>query len=177
MRKALISLLATTSLFLLSRLTPVAYGAGPGDAAPAGVRIEAAGRAAAPQATFYGGAHGGITPGDLFYIDAAGGPPGLTLSLYITNADALRHYLRYLILKIALCTAAGDSQWQPVAGGHGPVAENSVYLTLQNSPVRFAIGGGALYKIGIESGSYYCLPAGAGRTCEPPQFYLAPETG
>jgi hypothetical protein len=176
-RKVLKLTLVVAVLLLLPWLTSIAYGNSHSASAPAGVRVEAAGQAAAPAATFFGHAFGSVTPGDLFYIDATGSPHDMAVSLYITNADELTYYLRYLILRVTVHSASEDVQWQPAPLRFGSLKESDIYLTLQNSPVKFIVPGDARYKVRIDSGSYYCLPAGARRDNERPKFYLTVETG
>jgi hypothetical protein len=175
-RKVLKLTLVVAVLLLLPWLTSIAYGNSNNASALAGVRVEAAGQAAAPEATFLGHAFGSVTPGDLFYIDATGSPHDMAVSLYITNADELTRYLRYLILRVTVYAASEDGQWRPAPLRFGPLKESDIYLTLQNSPVKFIAPGDARYKVRIDSGSYYCLPAGAKRDNERPKFYLTVET-
>jgi hypothetical protein len=164
--------LSVAVLLLLPWVTSSASGATRGGSAPPGARIEAADRASAPAATFYGNAYGSVTLGDLFYIYTDDGPPGLTVNLYITNADELARYLRYLILKVTLYGTDGEGRWQPVSP-----EGSETYLTLRNGTVKFTARGSTRYKIRIDSGSYFSLPSGTGRDNQPPKFYLTMENG
>ena len=128
MRKVLKLTLVVAVLLLLPWLTSIAYGNSNDAPAPAGVRVAAAGQAAAPQATFLGDAHGSVTPGDLFYIDATGSPHDMAISLYITNADELTHYLRYFILRVTVYSASEDGQWQPTPLRFGSLKEIAGFL-------------------------------------------------
>ena len=176
MRRVFKFTLVVAVMLSLPWLTSIAYGDSNGASVPAGVRIEAAGRAAAPEATFIGYAFGSITPGDLFYIDATGSRDDMVINLYITNGDELARYLRYLILRVALYSANEDGQWLPAPVRFDILKESDTYLTLQNSPAKFTAPGNARYKVRIDSGSYYCLPAGARPDNGPPEFYLMVET-
>jgi hypothetical protein len=156
--------LVAAALLMLPWLTQIAYGnSSPGAGM---VRIEAVEGAKAPRATFIGLAYGSVTPGDLFYFDASGSPGGIVAELYLTNARELVHHLRYLILKVSVYPESGDGE-----GRQAP--EASTCLTMQNSPVQFILPGGSRYRVSVDSGSYYCQPAGAGSGHEAPQFYLA----
>jgi hypothetical protein len=167
--------LSAAVLLLLPWVTSAVSSASRGSSVPAGSRIEAADRAVVPAATFSGNAYGSVTPGDLFYFYAADGPPDMTASLYLTNAHELAGYLSYLILKVTLYSATRDGQWQPITGPSGSPEGSEAYLTLRNSPVKFTVHGSTRYKIRIDSGSFYCLPVGAGRDNQPPKFYLTLE--
>jgi hypothetical protein len=169
LRSALKFGLVTAALLMLPWLTSIAYGNS--SRADAGtISIEVADGTAAPSAVFLGLAYGRVTPGDLFYIDAAGRQGDIAASLYITNAPELTHYLRYLILKVSVYSESAD-------GPSPPAPAASTYLTMQNSPVKFDLPGGTKYRVRIDSGSYYCLPAGDGHGHEPPLFYLTVEPG
>ncbi len=172
MGKPLKFTLVVAALLILPWLTSIAYANSNGDSTTGEVRVEVADRTAAPEATIFGCAFGSVTPGDLFYIDATGSPGDLAINLYITNAQELTHYLRYLILKVSVSSESQDGQWRqaPLRGSSAP--EDGMYLTLQNSPVRFLAPGNSRYKVSIDSGSYYSLPASAVSSNEPPHFYL-----
>ncbi|GAI70735.1 unnamed protein product, partial [marine sediment metagenome] len=53
------------------------------------VQIEVAETSAQPTWTAFGKAISGVTPGDLFYIDATDNPADIVVTLYITNAQEL----------------------------------------------------------------------------------------
>ena len=158
------------AVFFIPRLVSAAYGQTNDANGNSAIQVAAAALSSAPSAEFYGGAIGSVTPGDLFYVDAAGNPGDISLSLHITNTDDLIHYLRYLTLKVAVYVEDSNRQWiKPVING-GEFPET--YLTLQNSPVTFTLPGGAHYTIAIESGCFYCLSAGHAGNNFPPRFYL-----
>jgi len=168
------TLVISAVLFLAPWLTSIAYGNVNGDSGQAGVHVEAADVSVAPTAKIFGQATGGVTPGDLFYIDAADSSHDMLLYLYITNAHELTPYLRYLILKVAVYYEDEDSQWKKTSSWHGNPAADT-YITLRNSQVNFALPGLTRYKITIESGSYYCIKTTDSSNDVSPQFYLTIE--
>lgn len=157
-------------LLLAPWLASLAYGSS-GDSGQAEVRIEAAGAQATPKIKVFGGAIGGVTPGDLFYIDATGNSRDMVVNLYLINAPELVSCLRYLILEVVVYFQDDDGRWRKEVSQDGSPAPES-YLTLQNSPVNLILNGYRRYKIAIDSGSYYCLAAGTGGKNITPQFYL-----
>ena len=163
-------LVIITALFFIPRLTSIAYSQADGDDGKPAIKVAAADQSAAPSAEFYGKAIGSVTPGDLFYVDAAGNPAGITLGLYITNTGELIHYLRYLTLQVAVYVEDSHGLWikPQVNGEEFP----EIYLTLQNSPVTFTLPGRARYKVTIDSGCFYCLSAGNAGENIIPRFYL-----
>lgn len=172
MRKTLRFFLTILMLLLaVSWVTSVAYGQTNGDAKQTDIHIEPAPPEVSPKADIFGNAIGGVTAGDLFYIDAAGSPLDISLDLYITNPDELIHYLRYLILKVAVYTEVTDGQWQQITSQNG-AALSDTYITLQNNPVNFTLPGLARYKITIESGSYHSFPFRSNNGDISPAFYL-----
>lgn len=172
MRKTLKFILITVMLLLaVSWLTSIAYGQTNGEAEQTGIQVEAAPPEKAPTASFFGNAIGGVTGGDLFYINATNYQPDMSVDLYITNADELVHYLRYLILKVAVYKEDTDGQWQQIISQDGTVLPDT-YITMKNSPVSFILPGLAHYKITIESGSYHCFPLNSSGGNFSPQFYI-----
>jgi hypothetical protein len=167
--------LVVAVLLMLPWLTSIAYGKSNSNSPGEGIRVEATDRAAVPQITFFGHAFGSVTPGDLFHIDATGSPHDLMVTLYITNAPELTRYLKYLILKVSVYPESEDGSWQQIQLQNNSMPQSSTYLTLQNSPVKFTLPGNDRYKVSLDSGSYYCLPARAGNDNEPPHFYLKAE--
>jgi len=163
-------LVIITALFFFPRLTAIAYGQVNGDDGKQAVRVAAADPSAAPSAEFYGKAIGSVTPGDLFYVDAAGNPADITLSLYVTNTGELIHYLKYLTLQVAVYIEDSSGHWikPQINGEESP----KIYLTLQNGPVTFTLPGGARYKVAIDSGCFYCLSAGSAGDSITPRFFL-----
>lgn len=181
MRKVVIIILAIVAVMSVgSWLTSTAFGQNNDNAALAGtdanseIKVEAAPPEAAPAVTFFGNAIGGVDGGDLFYVSANNSPLDISVDLYLTNADELIHYLRYLILKVAVYVEDGEGQWQPITTQDG-ITLPDTYITLQNSPVNFTLTGQANYKVTIESGSYNCLPARPDREDVSPLFYLEAE--
>jgi len=156
-------------LFLGPQLTSLAYGESTGDSGQAGIQVEAAESPTTPEITIFGKAIGGVTPGDLFYVDATGSSCDILISLYITNADVLISHLRYLNLKVAVYYEDENGQWSktPLRDSYLPA---DTYLTLHNSPVNITLPGYARYKIAIDSGCYYCINAGTGGDNISPQF-------
>ncbi|OGO00578.1 MAG: hypothetical protein A2Y90_01710 [Chloroflexi bacterium RBG_13_52_12] len=152
-------------------LTSVAYGQTSADSALPDVRIEAAPLSAAPSATFYGNAIGSVTPGDLFYVDSVNSTPDISVNLYITNADQLIHYLRYLTLKVAVYCQNPEGQWERLLLTDGS-AYPDTFLTLRNGLVTFNLPGAARYKVAVESGCFYCLSFRSNGEEIMPLFYL-----
>jgi hypothetical protein len=161
-------------LLAVSWVSSIAYGQTNDGLEQSGILVEAAPPEDAPSATFYGRAIGGVTAGDLFYIDAINNQSDISLDLYITNCDELIHYLRYLILKVAIYIEDAEGQWQQVTS-QNETAMPDTYITLQNSPVSFYLPGLARYKVTIESGSYHSLPFHENGGVISPSFYLNAE--
>ena len=158
-------------LFLAPWLVSAVYGQTVNAAGESDIQVEAADPSAAPSAQFFGKAIGSVTAGDLFYIDATDNPQDISVSLYITNADELIHYLRYLILKVAVYFEDKEGQWTKTLLADGSEFRDT-YITLQNSPVNLPLPGYARYKITIASGCFYCLSAGYNGSDFTPRFYL-----
>ena len=158
-------------LLLASWLIPAAYGQTNGDTEESDIIVEVAPPETAPVVSFFGNAIGGVTAGDLFYVNATNYQPDLSVDLYITNSDELVHYLRYLILKVVIYVEETDGQWTQITLQDGTVLPDT-YITMQNSPVNFILSGLARYKVTIESGSYYCYPLRSDSGDISPQFYL-----
>jgi hypothetical protein len=156
---------------MVSWLTSIAYAQTALDSGQAEISVEAAPASTAPAATFFGKAIGGITPGDLFYINATNSPQDMTISLYITNADVLIHYLRYLTLRVGFYVEDGNGQWQKVTSQDGVVSPD-IYITLQNSPVDIVLPGLGHYKVTIDSGCYNCFSTPSDGSNMAPSFYL-----
>ena len=135
--------------------------------------IEAAEASATPTWTVFGNTVGGVTPGELFYIDASDNPADITLTLYITNSQELIKSYRYLILRVGKYVLNGDGEWQEVTTtGDEPIPDT--YITLKNGLVSFTLFGCARYKITIDSGSY-STRSNIGGNGTAPQFYLTAE--
>ena len=175
MLKLFRSILFFSAILLITPwLASYAYGTGNGVSGHGTVHIEAAEPSRAPTATLFGRAISGITPGDLFYIDATDNPHDITVSLYLTNAHELIPYLRYLILKVGIYFEGGDGQWRPASLPNGnPIPDT--FITLRNSPVSLMLAGYTKYKVTIDSGSFYCLTANTNGGNLSPHFYLTVE--
>ncbi len=167
-------LLISAALLLTLWLTSYAYGVSNGIAGYKTVHIEAAEPSMAPRATVFGRAIGGVSPGDLFYIDATGNSHDMTVSLYLTNAHELTPYLRYLILEVGVYFEGSDGQWRKALLPNGnPVPDT--FITLRNSPVNLILAGYTKYKVTVDSGSFYCPNANTNGGSLSPQFYLTAE--
>lgn len=161
-------------LLITPWLTSYAYGSGNGSSGHGTVHIGAAEPSRAPGMTLFGRAIGGVTPGDLFYIDATDNPHDITVSLYLTNAHELTPYLRYLILEVGIYFKDSDGQWRQASLRNGnPVPDT--FITLRNSPVSLILAGYTRYKVTIDSGSFYCLNANTNGGNLSPNFYLTVE--
>ena len=155
----------------MSWLTSAVFGQTNSDTGQTDIQVTAAPPEALPSIDFIGNAIGGVKAGDLFYVDTTDSPLDMSLELYITNPDELIHYLRYLILKVAVYVEDTDGQWQLITSQNGTALPDT-YITLQNSPVRFILPGAAYYKVTIESGSYHSFPFRHGNDEIAPSFYL-----
>ena len=171
MRKHL--LFAILALALLTPW-PVAYAYENNLAGASVMRVDvtAAPDAAAPRCNVYGKAIGSVTPGDLFYVDAADSSADSIITLLITNADELSRCYRYLTLRVGVYIQTGDNQWQKLTDSDG-IAET--YITLKNGSAGFTIQGCARYKVTIDGGCFYCLSANTEGGSISPDFYLTVE--
>jgi hypothetical protein len=161
-------------LLITPWLASYAYGTGNGVSGHETVHVEAAEPSKAPRATLFGRAIGSVTPGDLFYIDAAGNPRDITVRLYLTNAHELTPYLRYLILEVGIYSECSDGHWRQASFQKGnPVTDT--FITLRNSPITLILAGYTRYKVTIDSGSFYCLTTNTNGGNVSPHFYLTAE--
>jgi hypothetical protein len=168
MRRILtLGLALIAAFFIVTRLTPVAYGQ-TNDAGAAPIQIEPADPAAAPTAQFYGGAICAITPGDLFYLNAADTPMDINATLTITNPENLVHYFRYLILNIVVYADDNNGNWIV-----SQIPET--YLTLNNGSITLTLPGGTNYKVAVNGGSANCLPYVDNNGFTLPNFFLEAE--
>jgi hypothetical protein len=136
-----------------------------------GVQIGVAEASDQPTWTTSGEAIGGVTPGDLFYVDATGNPADITVVLYITNASELIDFYQYLILEVGILTGSDTGEWERALMGSGePVPDT--FITMRSGQVRFTLPGLARYKIAINGGSFYCPATGNSGGSLSPQFYL-----
>ncbi len=138
---------------------------------PEAVKIEAIQPSSAPSWKVYAGVIGGVTsPVDLFYIDITNNAADVLANLYLTNADELSHYYRYMILKVGVYRQTG-ADWQKAVKSNGEPFPDT-YLTMENGRVSFTLPGYARYKVTIDSGSFYCFRTPADGSDISPRFYL-----
>ena len=168
-RKLIFILLAT---FLLGPW-PVAYAYDNGTS-DTPVQVEVAEPAAAPQWHAFGNAIGGVTPGELFYVDTGNFTADMPFTLYITNTNELIQYYRYLILNVGIYIQTGTDQWEKATMGNGELLPDT-YITMLNGKVSFTLPGYARYKITIDKGSFYFYGSNDGGSAISPAFYLAME--
>ena len=138
------------------------------------VQIEVSEASVAPSWTAYGKAIGGVTPGDLFYIDATDNATDIVVALYITNAQQLSHCYRNLILKVGVYVESNADEWEKASWWDGePISDT--FITLRNGQVSFTLQGYANYKVTIDSGSFYCIATNADGGSTSPHFFLEVE--
>jgi len=172
-KKRLLKRIFPVIAFMLLIPWPVAYGyeASGASAAQEPIQITAAEASAQPTWTAFGKAIGGVTAGDLFYIDATDNPADIDVTLYLTNAQELVPNYRYLILKVGLYSQVAEGDWQKVTEYNGePVPDT--FITMLNGQVSFTLSGAGNYKLTIDEGSFYCYGAGDGKGSASPNFYL-----
>ena len=169
MKRKLIFLLLAVSL-----LTPwpVAYAYGDVLAGNTPVQIEAAESTATPELNAFGKAIGGVTPGDLFYVDTGNVTVDTTFILYITNTDELARHYRYMTLNVGIYIQTGTDRWEKLTAGEGETLPDT-YLTMHNGNVDLTLPGYARYKITIDKGCFYCYGTGTDKNAVLPKFYLA----
>jgi hypothetical protein len=165
-RKLVFTLVA--ALLLFPWTVAYAYDAA---AATGPVAITAAGTASQPQFHAYRGAIGGVTPGDLYFIDSTGSDVDTVFTLSLTNADELSREFRYLTLNIGIYVLTGAGAWEKAPAGDS-INGRDIYLTMQNAGISFGLAGGAEYKITIDKGCFYCYGTGADGNAVVPDFYL-----
>ena len=136
-----------------------------------GVQIAVAEDSVAPTWTAFGKAIGGVTPGDLFYIDSNNNTTDMLATLHITNTDALIHRYRYLILNVGIYVQTGTDQWEKATRGNGELLPDT-YVTMSNGKVSFNLPGYAKYKITIDKGCFYCYGTDTDENAVSPSFYL-----
>ena len=131
------------------------------------MEVRAAEASAAPSWSVFNHAIGGVTtPGDLFYIGSTDSAADILATLYLTNAEELIHYYRYLILNVGVYVQNSDGQWERAM---------DTFLTMRNGRVSFTLLGYAQYKITIDSGSFYANGIGTDGGSASPKFYLTVE--
>ena len=138
---------------------------------PGTIQIEAAEPSSAPSAVAFGRAVSGVTPGDLFYIDATDSIADITVTLHLTNVDKLSRGYRYFILEVGVYGEGDAGEWVRASGyGGEPVPET--FINLRNGNVSFSLYGYARYKITIDGGSFYCMATDIDGGNLSPKFYL-----
>ncbi len=162
-------------LFALLLLAPwpIAY-AHDADGALAGqdiVPIEIAEASAQPTWTAFGKAIGGVTPGELFSIDATNNAADIQVNLYITNAPELIGSYGYLILNVGIYVETDGGEWKEASRWDGELIPDTL-ITMRNGQVSFTLPGYAKYKVTIDSGSFRCIRTEANGGSLAPQFYL-----
>ena len=136
------------------------------------VGIEVADPSVAPSfGNVFGRTIGGVTPGDLFYLDTTDNPADIQATLYITNTQELSYCYRYLILKVGVYVETDAGEWEQASMGNGELIPDT-FITMRNGQVGFSLPGLAKYKITIDSGSFYCINAVADGGSVSPQLYL-----
>jgi len=142
--------------FLLLAPWPIAYAASYSDGMTDqdAIQVWAAEASSAPTWTAVQKTIGGITPGDLFYIDATNNSADIQATLHFTNTSELVNSYRYLILKVGLYVDNGSGEWEPAYGVDGELAPDT-FISLRNGYVGFTLPGYAKYKVTIDSGSFY----------------------
>ena len=129
-----------------------------------GIQIAVAEDSVAPTWTAFGKAIGGVTPGDLFYIDATDNPTDIVATLYITNAQELIGCYRNLILEVGIYAESNSGEWE--------IVPTDTFITMRNGQVSFTLPGLDKYKVTIDSGSFYCTTTNTDSGSLSPQFYL-----
>jgi hypothetical protein len=170
MKKLLkIAFIAMMMIIAASWLTTVAYGHDNNNLQLNGepaqdIQITSALTEDAPAATFYGNAIGGVTPGDLFYINAANTAPDITVNINLTNTDRLVHILRYMNLEIGIYGETTPGQWEKVQFPQ-------TFLTMVNGTVTFDLPGMTNYKVTVEGGCFKAQTYNANQENVAPAFY------
>ncbi len=134
------------------------------------VQIEVAEPSLAPSMSVFGRAVGGVSPGDLFYIDTTKAAD-ITVNLYLTNARELIGGYRHLILKVGVYAKSASGEWDRASTAYGePIPDT--FITLRDAQASFILPGSAKHKITIDSGSFYCIKTTTDGGSLSPQFYL-----
>lgn len=167
--KWIFSLLAIS--FLIPWPVAYAYDAGDDVLGQDAVQIKVADPTAAPSAKVFGKAIGGVTPGDLFYIDASENAADIEVTLYLTNAQELIHYYRYMIIKVGVYVESDTGEWEKALEANSqPIPDT--FITMRNGQVSFTLPGYAKYRVTIDGGSLYSFTTNADEGSLSPQFYL-----
>jgi hypothetical protein len=163
-RKLVFALLA----FLLLTPWPVAYAYDSSPNCYVAPDIVAAPQEATPRLDGYGNAVGGVTPGDLFYVDNSGIGADMRMTLYITNTDELAGDYRYMNLNLGIYEETAPEMWEKLGQD-----DNETFITMHNGMTSFVLKGQGNYKITIDRGCYYRFGSSPGEGIASPQFYLA----
>lgn len=137
------------------------------------IQMEVAEASALPTWSAFGRAIGGVTPGDLFYIDATNNQADFVVTLHITNPDELIHCYRYMILKVGTYVESNAGEWTEASSFDGQPIPDTL-ITLRNGQVSFILPGYAKYKVTIDGGCFNCNPT-TNEGSASPQFYLTAE--
>ena len=127
-------------------------------------QIKIAETSAQPTWNIYGKEIGGVTPGELFYIDRTDNPADITATLYITNAEELTYCYQYLILEVGIYAEREAGEWELIS--------TDTFITMRNGRRSFTLSGLGKYKITIDGGSFHCITTGTDGGNLSPQFYL-----
>ena len=153
---------------------PIAYAHDNEAAAQGTAQIQVAESPAAPSATAFGRGIGGVTPGDLFYIDSTGSTADIMVSLHLTNTQQLIHCYRYMTLEVGVYVQTDANKWEKATLWDGdPIPDT--YITMRNGQVSFKLRGYEKYKVAIDTGCFYCITTNTERGSISPQFYLTVE--
>lgn len=166
-RKLIFSLIVA----LLLTPWPVAYAHDEAMATNTPMTVEAAETAATPKLNAFGNAIGGVTPGDLFYIDSADSSADALITLYITNTDELVQHYRYMTLNVGIYVQTGIDQWEKTTWGESETPRE-IYITMQGGMTSFVLPGYARYRITIDKGCFYCYGMSGDNNAVSPEFYL-----
>ena len=165
------ALLVITALLLIP--WPVAYAYDNVNASHTPVTIQPADQSHAPRIKAFHNAIGSVNPGDLFEIDTLGAVNDISFQLLMTNTGELVKSFRYMTLKIGIYVrtseAAGWELLKTTSGEKYP----DMYITMQNGITVFTLPGGAVYRITVEGGCFYCYGGPCGSSAPAPAFYIA----
>ncbi|MFC1931069.1 hypothetical protein ACFLXJ_02570 [Chloroflexota bacterium] len=149
---------------------PIAYAFDNNAAGQETVKIEVADESAKPTSTAFGQSISGIDPGELFRIDASSNTADIVVTLYLTNAEKLINYHRFMTLNVGVYVE-NNGEWERAYGSDGNQIQATV-LSMKNGQVSFVLPGYAKYMIGVDSGAFFCRNANADASSLSPRFYL-----
>jgi len=173
MNKKLLRRIFPLIAVLLLAPWPVAYGFENAEAGQETIQVTVAEASAAPSATVFGKAIGGVESGDLFYINATDNPADIQVILHITNTEELVHNYRYLILEVGVYAKGSDGEWEKTSGNNSESIPDT-FITMRNGQASFTLAGYANYKLTIDGGSYHShsFTGSAEEGSFSPRFYL-----